>query len=485
MARFVLLAVMAVVLSAPVAAETVNLDGACVLEVPSGTVTNISDRITGDGYFVVLGGGTVVFSGAGNDFTGGIIVSNGVVRADASGAFGTGDVILDGPVVNKTVILNSALGVFENSIILMSGTTSASKPALKIEKNATLNGDVVAENNVESGTAYFYVSVAEGITANFNGSVEASETYVRCAGKGKFHFKGAVNAYRLMCGEKFDDKGCVYLYNPENRIARLYVYAFHVCCRAKNVLYRSWIFFDWNEGWGANGGGLLFVGGFDQEFAIVYNRSFPKALRPGDYSSAVPIETSHDAESVITIVGESGGDVSGACYSSFGGRFSIVVDKLDDGLNLYQKFLYRESKMTGNITVKNGAAYIGQGATFLNVPKVTVTGGTLVFTAATNAMPSVVELNLTGGETRFDGSCVNTFPNEKVDCHLTSGAKMYLASGVTNTVRNLYVDGVKMPSGMYSYENFPAMKYSKESDVAKWTGVLKVKKGPKFFFVVR
>ena len=71
MARFVLLAVMAVVLSAPVAAETVNLDGACVLEVPSGTVTNISDRITGDGYFVVSGGGTVVFSGPGNDFTGG------------------------------------------------------------------------------------------------------------------------------------------------------------------------------------------------------------------------------------------------------------------------------------------------------------------------------------------------------------------------------------------------------------------------------
>ena len=53
----------------------------------------------------------------------------GVLQADASGAFGTGPISLEGEASVRTVKLNAANGVFGNSITLCTKMTSVSYPA--------------------------------------------------------------------------------------------------------------------------------------------------------------------------------------------------------------------------------------------------------------------------------------------------------------------------------------------------------------------
>jgi hypothetical protein len=46
----------------------------------------------------------------------------------------------------------------------------------------------------------------------------------------------------------------------------------------------------------------------------------------------------------------------------------------------------------------------------------------------------------------------------------------------------MYVDGISMPAGTYSYENLPLMK---ASNPASYTGAIVVRKGPRFVMVIR
>ena len=105
-------------------AEDLVLTEPYPVTVASGATTTISDKITGTGPLVVLGGGTVALSNSGNDFTGGIIVSNGIVRADAAGSFGSGPISLEGDATVRTVELNANKGNFVNSITLKGKTGS-------------------------------------------------------------------------------------------------------------------------------------------------------------------------------------------------------------------------------------------------------------------------------------------------------------------------------------------------------------------------
>ena len=93
MKRFIALVALFAVMNSN--AGSISLDSAYIVEVTSGSTTVIQDTLTGSGYLVVTGGGTVELSGTGNNFTGGIIISNGIVRASSPGAFGSGDIILD------------------------------------------------------------------------------------------------------------------------------------------------------------------------------------------------------------------------------------------------------------------------------------------------------------------------------------------------------------------------------------------------------
>ena len=77
-------------------AEDMVLNGDHTVTVDASSTETISGKVSGAGRIILLGGGTLVLNNAENDFTGGIVISNGIVRADASGALGTGPIMLEG-----------------------------------------------------------------------------------------------------------------------------------------------------------------------------------------------------------------------------------------------------------------------------------------------------------------------------------------------------------------------------------------------------
>ena len=472
-----LLAVMAAAMAANAAvmAEIV-LTESYPVTVASGATTTISDKITGTGPLVVLGGGTVALSNGENDFTGGIIVSNGIVRADAAGCFGTGPITLESDATVRTVELNANKGVFVNSITLKDKTTAKSYPAVKAMQSATVSGNLSIDPSL-ADTTEFYIATADANTRfEVTGACNAGTARFNFTGKGKTVLKGIVTASRCTCGASYDDNGNIELWNRDNEISSVYLYAYDIYCKNTNVLYKSYIFFDWNEGWSANGHGFVFLGGYDQVFMRLHNRRLPSALDRDGYACGIPLTTSRDAHSVITLVGVENGDSSTACYAALNGNFSFVLDKVPSGLTMYQKIGYRNHKMRGDIIVKNGSLYLQENATFPNVPKIKVEGGSLTFSGITNSLPALKTFEMTGGTATFQNTCANAIPGTNTEYHLSSNAKLYLTTGVTNTVRKLFVDGVAMPAGIYTYLNLPLMRHS---SAASYAGALDVRRGPK------
>lgn len=464
-----------VVANATVMAE-IELTGSYPVTVASGSTTTISDKISGTGPLVVLGGGTVALSNGENDFTGGIIVSNGIVRADASGCFGTGPITLESDATVRTVELNANRGVFVNSITLKGKTTAKASPAVRVTQSATVSGDLLIDRSLATTTELWIATADASTRFEVTGACNAGAARFGFTGNGKTALKGVVTADRCICGGSYSDNGNVEFWNRDNAISSVYLYAYDVYCKNTNVLYKSYIFFDWNPGWGANGHGFVFLSGYDQVFMRLHNRYLPTALDRDGYACAIPLTTSSEAHSVITLVGVENGDSSTACYAALNGNFSLVMDKVPSGKTMYQKIGYRNHKMKGDITLKNGSLYLQENATFPNVPKIKVEGGSLTFTGITNSLPALKTFEMTGGAATFQNTCVNAIPGTNTEYHLSSSAKLYLATGVTNTVRRLFVDGTAMPAGIYTYQNLPLMRHS---SAASYAGALDVRRGPK------
>ena len=478
MQRFISIATLFAVMTS--IASSVNLDGAYVVEVPLGSTTVIQNTLTGSGYLVVTGGGTVELSGTDNNFTGGIIVSNGVVRASSPNAFGSGDIVLDGTSDLRTVEFNVKDAVFDNGILLKTGSTSHTKPAIKALKNVTLNGNVVVGASLGS-SAVNTIYADSNVKATYNGELNAGTAKLLFYGNGKSVIKGKITTDEITCGKNFSDNGSIELWNSNNKIKTVKLYAADIYCKAPNVMKGAFIDFYWEVEWEANAHGFLLLGGYDQEFAGIHSRKGkPGKLAAGAYANALPSSNS-DSPCTITLTGRTGQDTSVQCYAGLTGNYSLVINQAQNANALYQHFLYRIHKMTGDITVNNGQIRVSTGATFPNVKNISVSGGVIVFTGVNNAMPALEKLTMTGGEARFMADSVNSI-SSKTEYHLTSNSKLYLQPGVTNSVNRLYVDGISMPAGTYSYENLPLMK---ASNPASYTGAIVVRKGPRFVMVIR
>ena len=457
--------------------DEIPLTGAYPVTVASGTQTRLSDKITGSGRIVLLGGGTLILDNPENDFTGGIIVSNGIIQAEASGAFGSGPISLEGTAATRTVSLNVDKGVFPNSIMLKDKTTAKSYPALKVLRSATVSGELSIDQSLAATTDFFIATSDSGVRLELTGACNAGVARVGFTGNGKTVMRGVVTASRLTGGGSFNDNGSIDLYNSGNLIDSVYIYAFDIYCRNANVMYGTHVFFDWNAEWGANGHGFIFVGGTDQTFRGIHGRSLPAALARDGYSCALPLMTSADAHSVITIMGRENGDFSGYCYSALNGNFSIVVDKVASGMTLYQRFSYRTNRMKGDFTIRSGNAYFQNGATFPNVTNLVATGGSLQWQSVTNVMPALKTFNVSGGTVSFDNKCLAPLNSPDAELHLSSSAQFYVGTGVTNTVKRLYLDGVAMKAGIYNSDTLPPMKHA--TAAATWSGALVVRRGPK------
>ena len=193
-------------------AEDFVLSGDRVITVAADATETISGKVAGPGRIILLGGGTLVLNNSANDFTGGIVVSNGVVRADASGAFGTGAITLEGTAALRQVCLNANKGVFPNNITLC--TAGTSQNVIYAMKTAELSGDVRLGYDGADGKYMICNTLNDSVTVTFNGDMEVPR--LRFSGKGKYICNGKVVAsVTLMAGNGSEDYGHLTLSNPE------------------------------------------------------------------------------------------------------------------------------------------------------------------------------------------------------------------------------------------------------------------------------
>ena len=184
-------------------AEDLVLTEPYPVTVASGATTTISDKITGTGPLVVLGGGTVVLNNSGNDFTGGIIVSNGIVRADAAGSFGTGPITLEGDAALRQVQFNANNATFSNNITLKDTTTTANNPGILALKSVTLNGTIAIDPDTP-GIADCYLFIQSGESGNtspkitMNGDMISKEGRVQLYSYGNMRINGRIDVKRYL-----------------------------------------------------------------------------------------------------------------------------------------------------------------------------------------------------------------------------------------------------------------------------------------------
>ena len=481
-------------------AEDLLLNGDHTVTVGAGSTQTISDKVTGPGRIILLGGGTLVLSNSANDFTGGVIVSNGVLRADASGAFGTGPISLEGTAQIRTVQFNATKGVFPNSITLKDKTSSSTYPAVHAMQPTTLNGDIVmdpalaAQSNSNSLYLSIDKSMLEGDTytamMDVKGECNVGNGMLILAGGSDdnvhvayYRLYGKITAGRCTAGNNVNRKGAVYLYNSDNSIVELRIETFNLHCGAENVFYGATVQFNYNWQWGGNRSqGRLYCDGYNQTARYFHSGTSvavnPNISRNDNDATVASDNLSLNRSAVITFIGKSNANSYPNAYTRLIGNLSVVVDKLPDALETHQRFCYFENTMTGDLTVKGGNLELKAGVTFPNVKNVNISGGRLYMQGVTNALPSLAKMTVSGGSFKCDANCVNPVSNGLADMVLSGEGQLNFGNGITNTVRKLFVNGEYMPAGVYTKANLPAMEPSGD------TGALVVLRGRAGAFLV-
>ena len=365
-------------------------------------VVNVSDAYTPTGGDPTGWKGIVEFT-AENDFTGGIICSNGVVEATASGAFGTGTIRLEGSDRIHVARLNVDKGVFPNDFVLKDATTDNSYPALDVLKSATLNGKVSIDSDyaVLTTGAYFYFKLGasasdSGVTLTLNDEANAGAARFKVMGWGKVLFKEKVTAASVFFGHNSADTGMADFY-ADNAIKGIRLGSFDIGCHLANQFKGASVQFDWGDSWYANGHCRIILNGFDQEFRYLHSAAEPLYLSGSEY--ACGIWTDDKKPCTVTINGRGALNQSGTAYIRFAGPISIVIEKvepLDSGWSLYQGFKKRESSVT-NITVKSGQFRFMTGASFPQLLNIDVLGGSVTYESVSSCVPNVKRISVASG----------------------------------------------------------------------------------------
>ena len=461
------------------------LEGNHSVTVASGTTYTISDKVSGSGRLVLLGGGTLVLNNAENDFTGGVMISNGVLQADASGAFGTGPISLEGEASVRTVKLNAANGVFGNSITLCTKMTSVSYPAVFVSKSCRLAGDLKMDKELSEASSSNALHVQLGsssadenneFTVDGRCDVGAGELYFM--GYSKVLLKGKIAAGKFRLGYGSSNIGEARLYSSENEITTVRLASFILKCMADDVMKDAILQFDWSNEWHANGKCFVDLNGYSQSFTYLHSQSAlnPAVFKPGDYANGF-YNYHKEKTSVITLTGRKRSKDGGypQAYVRFIGKIAFNAEKYtgnnENTSSSYQRFYYRRSDCSGTMSVSGGNFIVGRGAEFSAITNVTVLGGVFGMDAVTNALPALSRIDVKGGTFRCEANCLTPLGTDNADLCIGGEGILDFKEGITNTVRKLFVNGEYMPPGVYTKGNFSFMSASHD------TGALVVLRG--------
>ena len=455
-------------------AEDLVVTGYHPVTVASGETTIISEKVTGSGTLVVLGGGVLALSNGNNDFSGGVIVSNGVLRADAAGCLGSGPVALEGTAARRQVQFNANGAAFGNDITLKDASTTKTYPAIVASKTVTLNGNLSTYPDTTSLNLYIQPGSSTDNNAfiTVNGAVSVVKGDLYAYVYGSMRFNGKITAERMRIGEGWANNGQVSLANPENEIANVSLYNANLLCQATNVMRGCSFCFAFGTNWVSNGYGFLNLNGYDQTFSRIYSQYTTK-LSPTEYGCGITTP----ANSPATITCRWTGDATYVYLETrIDGPVSFVID--GNG-NLSQGIRRRMHRGTGSIDLRKGRFRCINGATMPNVTNVTIASGCRFdLTSVTNVFERLETLRIKGtGEFLCDES--TTVPlslapisNRVTDVIMDSTATFHVRTGVTNTIDHLVIGDKEIRRGLYTYETLPQMRHS--SNQSAYAGALVV-----------
>ena len=145
------------------------------------------------------------------------------------------------------------------------------------------------------------------------------------------------------------------------------------------------------------------------------------------------------------------GTADATAYVEVMDKLALVWDPVDD---CTMTFAGAQNTTYGELTVKRGTFKVAEGANFLNVPKLTVSGGATyeVDSAGVAALPALTVLEMTDGSVfkLSEGVDRDPFTAGQVEAVLKGNSKFVLPSGITASFKTLVVNGVMPANKTYT-----------------------------------
>lgn len=448
------------------------------VEIAAGVTATNTTALEGLGV-EVTGGGRLAVATPSPEFTGGVYIGNAIVEilCAAENPLGTGPMIIQGiedasggtdtTAVSQLCftlgddtpcrLANDILIESADSVTISKKSYSCSQFLFTKPPAGTVDfdGDVVARGSVSfASDGAFIVTTVTAERIRFNGTVDIVGNLVstmRCGIGFRNRLTATGSAYAS--GSATSPAAAIpyiYLYSDANSIKYLTTRINgSFVCEGTDVLGGSYLYYG-----DCRASSALMLKTFDQRLS--YARTDNDAANKCGLISA-----DASAGAVLTLTGTVAG-VSAVCnYTPLQGKLSVVMDQCGEEA-CTQTFKGGTHTTTGSITVKKGtlvfADNTSRATTLDKVPAVTVEGGELKLTTATEAaLASVTNLTISGGTFTLDGTGANAFGAlSKAVASISGDGKLALADGLEANVKCLKVDGQFVDAGRYTGEGGPS-----------------------------
>ena len=436
--------------------ENYTIIGSKIFNAPSGVTNIYSGIISGTGYAIIEGGGTVAFSHPNNTYSGGTIVSNAVFRLDADGCAGTGGIT--GAVDTAHVFIDCAN--VPNDLIFNKGgwctsvLASGAYPAAQQYPLLPLRSRVTIEGKVSFGAStmlYDYTSPAlmsPGPIVIYRKDVSTTKEGLHLVPNGRMIFEGryiSVSKASTSLGYKSAAYGTMEFNVSSNELYRAALYNADLDFRAVDVFPDTLFYYE-------NGSG---------SYCKTYLNGKNQTIRGICWGNPDPVETSagmcvtSDAPATLRIVGCEMSRVPSAATLvnrlALFGKITLVMD-VDPAFaseGFYQDFSVRKSTTTGDLIILNGDFRVSGTASFPNVPNIYVGEGGSFTNASTKVASFAGCRNLTVfGKMACTGD-ITPFGFRTMNVILGEDAEFSLPIGAAITVVSLKVGDQNIPDGIY------------------------------------
>ena len=405
----------------------------------AGTTVTVVKVVSGPANVSVAGEGAVALT-ADNDFTGSLSVNGGAVSASAEYAFGRG---LAGNYKAATVFVNqktATLTVVDATIeknLEEQGQGNAEVVRLRFDGTNTLKGDYA----VSSGTAdypYLGPDAVLNVEGDFVQKNGANAYFA--PGSVDTTRKGTINAYGAVNFSSFSCSSCIFhFWADSNANGRLEVSRGGELHLHKPMQFTNLTSSYMNIG---GSGGLINFHGNDQKYGRLILALVPASI-PG-------VITSGDEGPATLYFNQYVEDARVNNYGDVAGRLSLVMG---GGYGFYNN---KALSTAGDLTVTNGTWNFLANGSWLNGTNFTASG-----------VSDACKGRITVAQSK-------TFGKHAI-VHLDGKGVLELGDGVSQRVRELWINGVEMPSGTYGSSQSAAQH--KDDVHFAGTGVLRATGG--------